>query len=215
MAGADPEGSIRVHSGATLEVLQSWRGTDAAFVGADFDLVEIAAGGDLDGDGRAELLVGIPDAPNGGAVLALGLGPIVGSGGCAAATPNSTGAIGRLHLSGSVDLAADELTLGGSSLPPVAFVLPLASRTTTTVPLAGGTAGTLCLGGEIVRLKALIRRSSQAGTYSAATGFSAWPALYAVPAQAGETWSFQLWHRDVVGGAATANFTDTRTVSLQ
>jgi len=215
VAGADPEGSIRVHSGATLEVLQSWRATDPAFVGADFDLIEIAAGGDLDGDGRDELLVGVPGAPGGGVVLALTLGPIVGSGGCVAATANSTGDVGRLHLSGSLTLASDDLTLGGSALPPVAFVLPLASQTTSSVPMAGGTPGTLCLGGEIVRLNALIRRSSQSGTFSASADLAAWPTSYAVSAHAGETWSFQLWHRDVVGGAATANFSDTRTVTLQ
>jgi hypothetical protein len=29
-----------------------------------------------------------------------------------------------------------------------------------------------------------------------------------VPVMAGETWSFQCWHRDVAGGAATSNFSE-------
>jgi hypothetical protein len=31
----------------------------------------------------------------------------------------------------------------------------------------------------------------------------------------GETWYFQAWHRDLVGGTATTNFTDGLEVTFQ
>jgi uncharacterized NAD-dependent epimerase/dehydratase family protein len=33
------------------------------------------------------------------------------------------------------------------------------------------------------------------------------PAWMGVAVAAGETWSFQAWHRDAIGGNATSNFT--------
>ena len=35
-----------------------------------------------------------------------------------------------------------------------------------------------------------------------------YPALGLVAVQPGETWSFQAWYRDTVGGSATSNFSD-------
>jgi hypothetical protein len=31
---------------------------------------------------------------------------------------------------------------------------------------------------------------------------------------AGETWHFQTWHRDAVGGVATSNFTDAVSITF-
>ena len=36
-----------------------------------------------------------------------------------------------------------------------------------------------------------------------------------VPAQCGETWYFQGWFRDAVGGVTTSNMTDAVSVSLR
>ena len=68
----------------------------------------------------------------------------------------------------------------------------------------------LCLGGAIGRYvgPGQIQNSGSAGAISLAidntqvpqpTGF--------VTIAAGETWSFQAWHRDAVAGSATSNFT--------
>ena len=37
----------------------------------------------------------------------------------------------------------------------------------------------------------------------------------AVAVVAGETWNFQGWHRDAVGGSATSNFTQGVSVTFQ
>ena len=36
----------------------------------------------------------------------------------------------------------------------------------------------------------------------------------AVAAAAGETWNFQTWYRDLVGGMPTSNFTNGRSVQF-
>jgi hypothetical protein len=36
-----------------------------------------------------------------------------------------------------------------------------------------------------------------------------------VAVAAGETWNFQSWHRDAVGGVATSNFTDAVQLDFQ
>ena len=39
--------------------------------------------------------------------------------------------------------------------------------------------------------------------------------LFRSAAMAGETWNFQAWFRDVVGGATTSNFSDAWQVTWQ
>ncbi|MDG1984154.1 MAG: hypothetical protein P8M11_06290, partial [Planctomycetota bacterium] len=36
-----------------------------------------------------------------------------------------------------------------------------------------------------------------------------------VSVQPGETWNFQAWYRDSVGGSATSNFTDGLSITFQ
>ncbi|MEO0715929.1 MAG: hypothetical protein AAFY58_02945, partial [Planctomycetota bacterium] len=168
--------------------------------------------GDVDGDGLGDLLVAAPDGPGGGVVAVLRVRAVLGDRGCAAAVPNSSGAVAHVELTGSDALVSDDLTLVGSQLPAVAFVLPLASLDVASLPVGGGT---LCLGGSIVRLNGLLGRSSLAGTVVAPLQVPQWPALYGVLPQASERWYFQLWFRDVVGGAATSNFSDTSAVTLR
>ncbi|MEL6430132.1 MAG: hypothetical protein AAFR54_13205 [Planctomycetota bacterium] len=203
---------LRVHSGATLEVLYAWTDVLAELAGADPEAVEIAPAGDVDGDGLGDLLVAAPDGPGGGVVAVLRVRAVLGDRGCAAAVPNSSGAVAHVELTGVDTLVSDDLTLVGSQLPAVAFVLPLASLDVASSPVGGGT---LCLGGSIVRLNGLLGRSSLAGTVVAPLQVPQWPALYGVLPQASERWHFQLWFRDVIGGAATSNFSDTSAVTLR
>ena len=75
--------------------------------------------------------------------------PLVGTVGCAAATPNSTGQVGVLEAFGRPAAAAGESLLirQARGLPSQVFVLPVVSRTPIApVPLAGGV-GRLCIGG--------------------------------------------------------------------
>jgi hypothetical protein len=138
-------------------------------------------------------------------------GPI-GAGTCAG-VPNSTGLPGRLTLLGEVALAANSLTLSAADLPAGAPVLFLASRTGGLVPSPGGSAGVLCLGGAIGRFlgPGQVQQASAAGAAALDVMVNSVPTPTGlVPIASGETWHFQAWYRDAVGGAATSNFTSAQ-----
>lgn len=132
------------------------------------------------------------------------------------ARPNSTGHFGRLFARGSDSAAANDLRLDASDLPPMQFGMFLASRGRGFTPLAGGL-GTLCLGGTIGRLNGpgQIQSSGPAGSISLDLDLTRIPAgaVFAA-AQAGETWRFQLWHRDFDPGLTT-NMTSMVTVTFR
>ncbi|MEL6714534.1 MAG: hypothetical protein AAFP86_12210, partial [Planctomycetota bacterium] len=148
--------------------------------------------------------VDLPGISNGVGKVDLGAleftGSIGDNGGCDARA-NSTGAVGRLFARGS-DVAADNvLQLRANRLPPQQFGLFLASRRAAADPFNGGL-GTLCLGGTIGRFNGpgQVRATTPAGTLELTVDLTQIPeggALAAV--QPGETWRFQLWHRDVPG----------------
>ena len=82
----------------------------------------------------------------------------------------------------------------------------------------GGSQGNLCLGGAIGRYvgPGQIQNSGAAGMISLPidnqqvpqpTGFTT--------ITSGQTWNFQLWNRDAVGGSATSNFTDGYEITFQ
>lgn len=126
---------------------------------------------------------------------------------CAQTVPNSTGRTGKLQAFGSTDLARNDLSLLFHDLPPSQFVLLLDARAEATVPGAGGSLGTLCLGGPIGRFPQ-IELSTGVGTVRRPLDLGQLPTPNAlVPVQAGETWFFQGWHRDFAQGP-TSNFTD-------
>ena len=83
------------------------------------------------------------------------------------------------------------------------------SRQLGFMPMAGGL-GTLCLGGSGGRLNrpGQIQSASPAGRISITVDLAALPQARAFASvQPGETWRFQLWHRDLLGGAPTNNLT--------
>lgn len=132
-------------------------------------------------------------------------GPIPGCNG----VPNSTGMRGALGSTGTTSLVANDFTLQASSLPPGVFGLFLTSRAGGS-SMPASSVGELCLGGSIGRFvePGQVRNSGAAGTFSLLVDLSRVPARAGfVQVQPGETWFFQAWHRDVVMGAATSNFT--------
>lgn len=134
------------------------------------------------------------------------------------AVPNSTGAPGTLEAFGSAGIAQDDVVLWAAGLPEDTMAFFLGSRTQGYVVGAGGSAGNLCLGGAIGRY---IAGGSVVDTGS--QGAAALPlnlSALALPtgnvaAQVGETWNFQLWHRDVVAGQATSNFTEALSLTFE
>ena len=87
------------------------------------------------------------------------------------------------------------------------------------VVAAGGSQGNLCLGGNIGRFvgPGQVMDSGASGSFAMTVNLNAMPAPTlsgTVAVQPGDTWNFQAWHRDSVGGMATSNFTDAVSVTF-
>ena len=77
------------------------------------------------------------------------------------------------------------------------------------VPNPGGSAGDLCVGGNLVRLIPPILNSGSAGEFSTTIDLTNVPKVGVF--QPGETWNFQAWHRDV----NTSNFSTAVTITFE
>lgn len=141
---------------------------------------------------------------------------VVGTPYCSPAAPNSTSESATLTVVGSTVVADNELALVVTDLPPTVFVLPLISSTTGSVPMAGGSQGTLCLGGSsaIGRLNGLFAAASISGVFDASVDLTTLPApTGASSVMTGDTWSFQAWYRDT-NPMSTSNFSSAVTVDF-
>jgi len=150
--------------------------------------------------------------------LVIGSLPTVGTSYCGGGPPNSTGVPGVILALGSATAAANDVTLSASALPANAFGFFIASRMQGLVAMPGGSQGNLCLGGAIGRYVGAgqIKNSGQTGTISLVLDLTQTPTPTGfVVVAAGETWNYQAWHRDSVGGMATSNFTNGVSVDFQ
>ena len=60
-----------------------------------------------------------------------------------------------------------------------------------------------------------IKNSGGAGTFDLTLDLNLTPTpIGLVSIAAGETWNFQAWYRDAVGGAATSNFSDGLSIGF-
>ena len=135
----------------------------------------------------------------------------IGTNYCGPANANSTGASAVIEASGTASVAANDVNLFARSLPNNAFGFFLTSRTQGFVQNPGGSAGNLCLSGAIGRYvgPGQIKNSGSSGSFLLTLNLPTTPTPSGpVAIQPGETWHFQAWHRDAVGGVATSNFTD-------
>ncbi|MEM1448820.1 MAG: hypothetical protein AAF726_06100 [Planctomycetota bacterium] len=126
------------------------------------------------------------------------------------ARPNSTGVPGEIAALGSTFLSVNSLDVVATSLPPDSFGYLGCSTDAAFVPNAGGSSGNLCLGGAVGRYVAQVASSGPGGTISTVVDLLSIPQPTGfVAASVGETWRFQLWHRDSTpgGGPPTSNFT--------
>lgn len=123
---------------------------------------------------------------------------------------NSTGERGFIRARGTRNVGSP-ITLHVENLPANAFGYYLASLFSDNVMNAGGSQGTLCLGGNIGRFG--IYQASAAGTASGSVdSLQIAQPTGPVAATAGQRWRFQSWHRDGVMGVATSNFTNAVVV---
>ena len=127
---------------------------------------------------------------------------------------NSTGAPAMISGSGTAVVHLNNFVLTSSNLPHNAAAFFLSSRTQGFDLNHAGSTGTLCLGNPFGRLVGgVVANSGTTGIASVTPDLNAMPQPSgAVAVLPGETWNFQCWYRDVVGGAATSNFSYGLTV---
>lgn len=169
---------------------------------------------DWDRDGDEDLVWVSEISGDAGVLSNLSLGPI-GSAYCSDAIPNSTGVVGTAAAAGSDEVSRNALTLSARSLPPNSFGIFAASRTQDSVLPVQNSVGRLCLGGFIVRLDepGQIGSSGTSGQFFVHLDLNAIPGPSGpIPVSPGETWNFQAWHRDIVMGAPTSNYTTAVSV---
>jgi len=137
---------------------------------------------------------------------------------CSPGVANSTGHPGVITAFGRRTVAGNDVTLRAQGLPSNAFGYFLTSRTQGSLGQPGGSLGVLCLGGSIGRYvgPGQIKNTGDIGEFSLVLDLTQTPTPTGpVSIAPGETWNFQSWHRDAVGGAATSNFTNGLSVTLQ
>ena len=145
-----------------------------------------------------------------GYVVEYSVGLGIGTNYCMANT-NSTGAPAAMSASGTPAVASNDLTLECGTMPSNAFGFFLTSTTQSFVTNPGGSLGNLCLGGAIGRYVGAgqIQNSGPGGEISLTLDLTMTPTPTGfVSIQPGQTWNFQSWFRDSMGGVAVSNFSD-------
>ncbi len=172
---------------------------------------------DIDGDGDLDLVVAsagdhqVAWVPN-------ELRGEIGVNYCGPAVLNGAGLAATMSAVGSPWIWRNDLTLRARQLPVGAPGLFLVSPAQGFTPMAGGSAGTLCLGGSTGRFlgPGQLQAASGDGFLSIAVDLTALPQpMGPVAPTTGSLWFFQLWYRDTQGGAPTSNFTDALSIVLQ
>ena len=129
--------------------------------------------------------------------------------------PNSTGDRGFLRLEGSESVNFDK-TAVVSALPAGQFCLLVGATGFADIPGAGGSAGTLCLGGNLGRYNSTITPTSSEGIATFPIDPTVLPiGLGTSPAMPGMQYQWQVWHRDLTLSGATSNFTNAVSVQFE
>ncbi len=140
--------------------------------------------------------------------------PAIGTQYCTA-NRNSELLTGWLALYGGNSAGAGHVALG-QDLPAGQTAFMLCSRTAASVNLPGGSQGRLCVGGSIGRMYNTVTTvlPNHTAVFLLDSDVLASPSG-TTSAQAGETWHYQVWHRDNVGGVGTSNFTNAVRLQYQ
>ncbi|MEM9380903.1 MAG: hypothetical protein AAGB93_13200 [Planctomycetota bacterium] len=143
----------------------------------------------------------------------------VGTPYCSPALPNSTGTSARMGASGSSIVANNDLVIEASGLPLRSFAYFLTSTSQGLALNPSGSAGNLCLGGQIGRFTGpgQVQFSGTVGAVALPVDLGMHPTSSTpVSVQPGETWNYQCWFRDTDGaGGATSNLSDGLEVNFR
>lgn len=136
---------------------------------------------------------------------------------CSPSVPNSTGLPAMIEARGSERILDADFRLLATQLPLNALGYFLCSETPGFIFQPGGSQGNLCLSGDIGRVVGgQILSSGFFGSFAIGVDLTDLPQPGGnVAAMAGETWHFQAWFRDAIGGMATSNFTDGWEITFQ
>lgn len=131
---------------------------------------------------------------------------------CDPLAANSTGSAGSLTAYG--DAALDGFViLQAESLPANAFTLVAFSDSLQPPAPIGFGQATLCLGGTVYRWLDSVGLTDANGAFEVEGHFADLPAPVGAFTP-GSTWSFQVFHRDTIGGAASANSTSAVSITF-
>ena len=127
---------------------------------------------------------------------------------------NSTGQRGLITCSGQHSSTA-LARLYADRLPPSSIGFFIVGDAMVDVPMAGGSAGTLCTAGNLGRYSGSILNSGSSGSVDLLIDFAAIPQPGGIVSTTpGTTWNFSYWHRDAAGGMTTSNFTNAVSVFI-
>ena len=127
---------------------------------------------------------------------------------CQPAVMNSTGFAGVILASGSVRVGDNRFYLGAAQIPFSSFGYFLCSMGRDNVPGAMGSQGTMCVGGAnlVARKVVTIGQAPNFGFFASQIDLNTIPLPGGiVQVTAGETWHFQLWHREDAGESNFSN----------
>jgi hypothetical protein len=142
-------------------------------------------------------------------------GGLTGVAYCEPAHANSTGSPGVLKAVGSTVVADNSLSLFAENLPPSEFGIFLVGTGNSVTPLAGGSAGDLCISVSLGRYNDIseIFLTGAAGTGSLTLDLGNTPTPSGrFPILVGQTWYFQSWYRDTPH--TTSNFTNAVAIAF-
>lgn len=128
--------------------------------------------------------------------------------------PNSTGVSGQIRAAGDVTASENDLTLYATDLPTGKWGYFVASQTPGFIQHPGGSQGNLCMSGQIARFTSGVANSGNTGEISYQVNLNEIPTSPSSAILPGETWYFQLWHRDNIP-QSTSNFTGALEVTFQ
>jgi len=135
---------------------------------------------------------------------------------CGPLNPNSTGATGTIAAFGSTVASANDLRLVASNLPTFQFGIFVCGRDRQYL-VTPGAGGPICVGGLLGRFDApgQILSTGTEGAFELQVDLTSMPQGSVVAsAAAGETWTFQAWHRDFTVGP-TSNLTNAVEIVWQ
>ena len=128
---------------------------------------------------------------------------------CDPVVANSTGMPSAISAQGSNVVADNDLVVTATQLPRFTFGFFITSQMQGFVANPGGSAGNLCLAGSIGRYvgPGQVQNSGATGSIALDIDLGQVPQPNgAVAVAAGESWNFQLWHRDSAPSGPTSNF---------